>query len=110
MELNLENFTGTEHYYKHWLGKVYTDGVKYIADQCGAHWLLDAVFSYKRNEPLQVWNLKVNQLDNSALLAMVEDKGEPALIRQEIPYTDFPLEEIELWLLDGTTLILPSEY
>jgi hypothetical protein len=31
------------------------------------------------------------------------------LVRQEIPFTDFPLEEITLYLANGT-LLLTSEY
>jgi hypothetical protein len=34
--LNLEGFTGTERYYKHLLGILYTDGVKYLAQEAGA--------------------------------------------------------------------------
>ncbi len=34
---DLAQFTGTEQWYRHWLGKaLYTDGVKFVADQAGA--------------------------------------------------------------------------
>lgn len=47
-QLDLSPFTGTEHWYKHWLGGLlYTDGVKYVADQAGAYWLIDAIASYQ---------------------------------------------------------------
>ncbi|MDD4183068.1 MAG: hypothetical protein PHT53_04540 [Candidatus Omnitrophica bacterium] len=108
----LNQFTGTENYYKHWLGKiVYTDGVKYLADKAEAHWLIDLIASYQptiKNVPFQVWVLKVNA-DKSAEVTMHADADKPALIRQAIKYTTFPLDEIKLWLIDGV-LILPSEY
>jgi len=109
---DLEQFIGTEHYYRHWLGFNYTDGVQYMAEKAQAHWLLDAVFSYQhekhvKNVPFQVWHLEVT--GSSAVLTMREDSDQPELVRQEIGYTDFPLDKIDLWLISGV-LILPSEY
>ena len=109
----LEQFTGTEQYYFNpmyrWLR--YTDGVRFMAQEGGAYWLLDAIASYKRQEPFQVWRLDVRSDGRirEATLTMREDSGQPELVRQEIEYTDFPLMQIELWLIDGV-LILPSEY
>ena len=37
------------------------------------------------------------------------DIGEKPLVTQNIPFTDFPLDTIDLWLCDGV-LMLPSEY
>lgn len=110
-EADLRQFTGTENYWRHWLGFNYTDGVKYLAEKGEAYWLLDAIGSYQpkvRNIPFQLWTLKVKE-DKSAVLEMREDSGQPVKIRQEIPFTDFPLEEIKLYLIDGI-LLLPSEY
>ena len=108
-ESDLNQFTGTENYYRHWTRcGVFTDGVQYLAEQAGAYWLIDAVFSYRRREPFQVWTLRKND-DNSAVLTMQEDSGEPAKVRQTIPFTDFPLDRIKLYLIDSV-LLLPSEY
>jgi len=108
----LNQFTGTENYYKHWLGQiVYTDGVKYLVDKAGAYWLIDVIASYQptiKNVPFQVWVLKVNA-DKSAEATMYADADKPVLVKQAIKYTTFPLDEIKLWLIDGV-LILPSEY
>ena len=99
---------GTSGYFKNRiLDFNYTDGVKYLWESCDAYWLLIAISSYHRKEPFQVWQLKVN--DSKAVLTMKEDTNEPELVRQEIPYTDFPLDEITLYLIDGV-LILTSEY
>ena len=34
---DLEQFIGTENYYQHPLGLLYTDGVQYMAEKGGAH-------------------------------------------------------------------------
>lgn len=107
-EFELRQFTGTEHYYKHWLGFNYTDGVKYVAEKANAYWLLDLIGSYHRKESFQVWKLTVND-DKTALIVMREDSDQPIIVRQKIPYTDFPLKKIEFFLIDSV-LILPSEY
>ncbi len=100
--------TGTEQYWGNQLLSFrYTDGIKFLWESCDSYWLLVAISIYERTEPFQVWELKVNS--NSAVLTMIEDTGEPELVRQDIPYTDFPLDEIKLYLIDGI-LLLPSEY
>lgn len=40
---DLNQFTGTQTYYRHALNRkvTYTDGVKYFADRAGARWLID---------------------------------------------------------------------
>lgn len=55
-------FTGTEQYHKLSLfGKfLCTDGVKFVADEGKAYWLIDAIASYMRKEEFQVWELKVD--------------------------------------------------
>ena len=105
----LAQCTGTEQYWKNpLLHFQYTDGVKFLHESCDCYWLLTAISSHKRIEPFQVWELKVNA-DNTAVLTMREDSDRPIIVKQEIAYTDFPLEEITLWLIDGI-LLLPSEY
>jgi len=84
-ESDLSQFIGTVNYYRHWIGQgVYTDGVQYLAEQAGAYWLVDAVFSYRRRESFQIWTLKKNADDNGAVLTMQEDSGERAKVRQKI--------------------------
>ena len=172
----LSQFTGTEEYHTHWIGRfVYTDGVQYLAEQCGAYWLLDAIASHQPQamkdtmlRDFQSWRLVVkparvkgipglpqfkclpaNNLnpvnpgirpcggpestknhpdieaaapgasDVMAQPAAGEDRRTATLycerdtndvaFKQEIPFTDFPLDEIQLYLANGV-LLLPSEY
>ncbi len=108
---DLEQFTGTEKYYKHWLGFNYTDGIHYLVEKGNCYWLLDIIGSYQpkhKNKPFQIWELKVNE-DKSAIIDMKEDSDKPILVKQKLDWTDFSLNEIKMYLIDGV-LLLPSEY
>jgi hypothetical protein len=115
LEADLAQFCGTENWWQHWTGRLtYTDGVKYLAEKAGAYWLIDLVASHQtarlRQEEFQVWILTVNcERTPMAVATCCADTSAPVLVRQEIPYTDFPLPSIRLWLVGGV-LMLPSEY
>jgi hypothetical protein len=56
----LAQFTGTEHYYRLNRRCLITDGAKYLADEAGAYWLLDAGASYtiqqaKSEHAINIW-------------------------------------------------------
>ncbi len=123
---NLDNFCGTENYYKASIFSrsiFYTDGVKYLIDNADAHWLKDIIVSYMptviknpRLRDFQVWELKVK--DNKGVVTCKEDDGIPPAVTQKIEYTDFPLPEITLWVertgdengKDIFVILLPSEH
>lgn len=107
----LEQFTGTENYYKHWLGFKYTDGVNYLVENAKCYWLLDVIGSYQpkhNSKRFQIWELKV-KADKTGEVTMKEDSNTPILVKQKLDRTDFPLNEIKLYLIDGV-LLLPNEY
>ena len=86
---------------------VYTDGVKLMAEMCDAWWLLDAIASYqsrcmkdKSLRRMQFWNLTVK--DGTAVLKCERD-ADDVFLTQEIQFTDFPLQKIEIWLEPGET-------
>lgn len=113
LESDLKQFTGTEQYHRHLFGK-FTDGVNYLADKAGAYWLIDVVMSYRMNKKtrgvnFQVWELQKNKTGNGCVVTMKEDSDKPVIISQKIGFTDFPLDYIKLFLIDGI-LLLPSEY
>ena len=115
---DLAQFTGSETAYRHCMGRlVYTEGVQYLAEKGGAYWLIDAIASYQPDKRItscpelvdfQLWELAVGE-DKSAKLTVRTDSDKPAAITQEIPFTDFPLERVKLYVCNGT-LLLPSEY
>ena len=92
---------------------LFTDGAKYVADEAGAYWLLDAIAICQRyerrvsDEKFQVWKLKVSA-DRTALLTCHGGNGN-IVYTQQIAFTDFPLDEIKLYFTDST-ILLPSEY
>jgi hypothetical protein len=119
----LPQFTGTENYTNlryPWLRSRFllTDGAKYLAETVKAFWLMDAIASHQTNklvavEPFQVWTLTVNEKHTAKLVCT--DGNERVLVAQEIPYSDFPLGEITLYLvkddgLSGWVVMLTSEY
>lgn len=110
----LNNATGTESYHRfsRILGyPVITDGVLMLAEAADCYWLLDIIGSYQSNQELdksfQVWKLNVDIGNDSAIVRAYNDTA--LIVTQEIPYTDFPLEEIKLYLMDGI-ILLPSEH
>ena len=88
---------------------VYTEGVQHMAELCQAYWLIDAIASHistskrVRAEPFQVWRLQLKK-EGGARLAMFADDpdGERhAVVTQDIEYTDFPLDQIDVWVGDN---------
>ena len=122
IEQNMAHATGSQTLIKHNFNKnlVFTDGVNQLRSDADAFWLVDAIASHKRNEEFQIWELKVDQETNKAVLTMKEDSDQPELVTQEIPYTDFPLDYIKFYVETGgygntnnwtpcLVLMLPSE-
>jgi hypothetical protein len=110
-------FIGTEHYYAHFTEVcVFTDGVKSMADQYKAYWLIDVIASYQikksiKSQPFQIWTITSAQ--SKADIEMRPDTDQPVLIRQQIPFTDFPDGRFKMYYIDDGTnkvLLLPSEY
>jgi hypothetical protein len=121
-QYDLAQFTGDLERYKSINSRViYTPGVKFVAEKAGAYWLIDAIASYflgdeayedERLESLQFWRLDVDS-DCSATLSGRADSGVPPYVVQKIPYTDSPLESVDVWAgFDEKhwTLYLPSEH
>lgn len=113
---DLAQFTGTSQYYQHPLGLKYTDGVKYLAENGQAYWLLDAIASWQADpkirddrqlQEIQFWKLTVNP-DQSATLVCEQDLNDIA-VTQAIPFTDFGLESVTIYCQQGV-MLLPSEY
>ncbi len=107
------HYNGTECYYKHPFSSfVYTDGVKALAMDCEAYWLIDLVISHQlaprvRAETFQVW--KLERVEEDAFKVVATDGNDKVIATQQIPYSDFPYDSGKVWLMDGV-LMLPSEY
>lgn len=91
----------------------YTDGVRFVAEWGGAHWLIDEIafaqISDQRllDEAFQNWLLSVRE-DRTAVLRC-DDGNSRKLYKKAIEYTDFPLSQIKFYVCEGI-ILLPSEY
>lgn len=120
-------------FYRHVTGMTYTEGVKNMAEENNAYWLIDAISSHiifnprfkarcakdERYADMQIWILETN--DNKARLFSVADTTQEELNKptclQKIEYTDFPHPSIKFYcarnFINGKetyTIMKPSEY
>jgi hypothetical protein len=114
----LNRFNGSEVVFKNIFGLKYTEGVQYLARTAESYWLIDAIASHLvssrklRQEPFLVVFLRVKNRQGRLSFHSDYDSNNPSafpsLKTQKIHYTDFPLEEIKLYVENGV-LFLPSE-
>ena len=107
--------TGSQDIHEHFFGVYprlfYTDGLDFVAETCGARWLIDAVASHQpalKREEFQVWRLSKPAADGEPwLLTAFDDVPGRLLIRQEIEYSDFPvnLTPFEFWVENNTAML-----
>lgn len=108
--INLDRFFGgTGSYYKHWMNGVYTDGIKHVAETCGAYWLIDLVFSHRPNlvkklslmdfpvkVTLEKWETKNKPNGAKCKIERYDHNGDPIeFTLQTVPYTDFPFNRFQ---------------
>ncbi|HOO52365.1 MAG TPA: hypothetical protein PLK94_13870 [Alphaproteobacteria bacterium] len=114
LQTELRLFTGTEHYFYHPMFPKfhYTEGVRFLAQEAQAYWLIEKILSLQtlpclKSHDRQFWKLSVD--DKRAARLVCEDGDSVELYSEDIHYTDFPLPEIGLFFM-GQVLLLPSEY
>ena len=113
----LRQFTGTEAWHRHAPKVLLTDGTKYLAEECGAYWLMDVIASHiqsvPKDETFTVAQLTVNPM-NKAFFTLADDSPATKIYaNQSINHTDFPLDEVKLYVIregDEWVILLPSEY
>jgi len=114
---DLHQFFGTAHWYSVSIfsNSIMTDGCKYVAEEADAYWLMDMIDSHLSHcnyDNIVTCKLTVDQKTGEAKLVMCDGNAK-LIAKQNIRYTDFPLDEIKIWAIhNGTryTLMLPSEY
>ena len=122
---SLAHFTGSEEHHRFGLRSnvLATDGAKEMAELCVAYWLLDAISSHQSArvdaacQGFQVWTLKLAPTKSEPRRAVLEcraDSDAEPVVRQVIPYTDFPLPEGITLYTEGDrslqVILLPSEH
>ena len=118
----LGNFYGTEQWHRYsplFHNVMLTDGAKYIAETCGAYWLMDVISSHLPSVRKTDSYFAIAQLvkgKKGAKFKLVPDipcDDHEVFAKQTIEYTDFPLDEIKFYVsYDGENwvILLPSEY
>ena len=114
-ENDLVQFTGTEQYYRYH-NLLLTDGAFYLAEKAGCFWLMDVIWSHAienrwfGQEDFITCNLTVQ--DTVGDIALDDGNGN-ILATHHVPFTDFPLDKIQLYLVRGEhhfVVMLPGEY
>jgi len=117
----LNNFHGTQQYYKSTFGKLkLTEGINYLRNKVNCYWLIDIVESVQHLKKIKensfiVWKIEVK--DNSFIVKAYsdiantnsKDNKKYILYEQEGDYTDFPLKEFEFYQINDV-LLLKGEY
>ena len=118
---DLDQFIGTEHWYRHGLARrfTYTDGVKFLAEKAGAFWLIDEIVFAQRNKKIvacdgfQVWKLHRDVAEDGTLksgaVLTCDDGNDHVVYRKKIGFTDFPMADVKLYV-EGDVVLLPSEH
>ena len=110
----LNQFIGTEKYYRISRRHLLTDGTKYLAEEAECFWMMDAIASHLCEIGTRDWFVwvRVEVMGGRAVMIYQDGKSREHA-RQEIPYTDFPLPRITLyacWDQENWVIMLPSEY
>lgn len=104
---------GTDNYYRSaFCPFIYTDGVKLVAELCGAYWLIDSILLKQRlkafrEQEFQVWKIDCDIGHSRATLTCGDGDGNE-VFKELIPYTDFPIKEIEFYF-ENEVLYLTCE-
>ena len=127
----LAQFTGTTTHHRNFFNRrfFHTDGVQALAEKAQAFWLIDAICSHQPKalrhkldgsqlREFQLWKLTVNSDQTAYLECSPDSDTEKPSIRQRIPFTDFPIQQIKLYVERGEDpdlglyycLLLPSEH
>ena len=110
----LQQFTGTKNYYLHIFNQQYlflTDGAQFIRKEAKASWLFDRILclqKYRKISKLsfQIWRIRKESKRQWILGCL--DKDANVLYGKRIGNIDFPVDELELWIIDRVAL-LPLE-
>lgn len=115
IQSELPYFTGTTAYYRTMFPRVVlTDGAHFVREACEAYWLIDAICTHLigREARDNFASVKLIVKDHGGILTLDDGNGH-IFARQEIEYTDFPLDSIGFYAeYDGLrwVLLLPSEH
>lgn len=102
-------FFGTENWWKHPLGFLYTDSIQDFCEKHKAYWILDVVGSYMYGfKDYSFLVICFDVQDSQCKFYAKEDSGQPNIVEQAIEYTDLDVS-IKLFFENGV-LMFPSDH
>ena len=107
--LDLSPFYGTENYYRHISGKVYTDGVQYFASQAGAYWFVDLVLLELATDGGPFVAVTLTVKGDAADIRVTDGNDNDIVPVFRVEWTDCPEGEYTFYICDGV-MMLSSEY
>ena len=93
-----------------------SEGALYVAENGGANgafWLMDAIASHVGSYRRDTFAVATLQKRPADWLLTIDDGNGKVYVKQEIEFSDFPLDSIKLYLCkndDVWVILLPSEY
>jgi hypothetical protein len=120
---DLAQFNGADEIFRHSIAPrfVFTSGMRHVAQELGAYWLIDVAASWqphiaKQARPeFQHWQIK-RGAGNSAIVTCDDGDG-LIMAQQEIEFTDFPWPEFAFYVVEAGDVgeqfymaMLKSEY
>lgn len=119
IKTELQHFIGSETFYKiPLIGTKFTDGIKYLADAAECFWLVTdasviakSLMNKSYFVTIDFRRLSEKEREESQCEALINYSDGNGHIFETHKYhvTDFPLDELRLFFIDGT-LMLPREY
>ena len=117
----LNNFTGSENFFKHGVNRniIYTEGVQYLAEKARCYWLIDEIACVLLPHLLkehfdEFYCIQLLVTDHSAIITIDDGNGN-IYVNHKIKWTDFPItgEPVKFFLCKSDKcycLMLPTEY
>ena len=95
----MSRFTGTSAYNRIRRRHLLIDGTKHLAEKGECFWMMDAVASHLCEIGTEDWFVMVRvSITEIRTLLVYEDGNDHEHARQEIPYRNFPLDSVTLYV------------
>ena len=111
LKQELSGCTGSEHYYKDYMGLLKTDGVMMMEQIAKCGWLISdiAVIAKLNLKAEEFLTIIIEVSDDHKAVVTYDDGNGNVLFQQKYEYTDFPVGSMKLFYSHGV-LMLPEEY
>lgn len=116
LEMELQYFIGTAAYHRFssiMRNFLLTDGAQHLADNGRCYWLMDLIASHGASYKGESFVAVKVTRKGEGVDVVITDGNYRELAKQEVEYSDFPLDEITLFVVaqdEYKVIMLASEY